>query len=438
LFHEEGQSRGFNDNPDEVATFRRRYRRRAEPCYNPNLSLENEHFEVHPYRHPRSNGVVHVVAVTHNLNREGAPYAQFEMIVGLHRRGLVAPIVLSPHEGPLRADYERAGIAVTVVTPPDTGGKAQFERSIAELGRTFREFGPDVVYANTLQTFWVIAAAETAGLPTLWHVHESERWQTYFDFLRPEVREIAYGCFAFPYRVVFCSNATRRVWEPLESRRNFTTVHGGLDVDRARERAARHDRSSARAELGIGEDEVAVTLLGTVCERKGQLDLVNALRLLPEGLPSKLQVFIVGDRPSGYSRALHDAAELLPANDAVRLHIVPETAEPLIYLQASDIGVCCSRSEAYPRVVLEKMLFSLALVTTPVFGIAEQVRADVNGLFYKPGDAVQLAAHLGRLVADAKLRARLGANGPRVLRSLPSLVDTMDGFHRLFQEARLG
>jgi O-antigen biosynthesis protein len=237
---------------------------------------------------------------------------------------------------------------------------------------------------------------------------------------------------------VFGSNATRRAWELFKSHHNFTAIHNGLDVERVRERSARHDRTSARAALGIHDDEIVVTLLGTVCERKGQLDLVRALRLLPQGLPSRLRVFIVGDRPNEYSHQLHVEAERLPANGATHVHIVAETGEPLIYLQASDIAVCSSRSECYPRVVLEKMYFGLALITTPVFGIAEQVRRDLNGLFYQPGDVAQLAAHLTRLVTDAELRARLGAHGPRVLRSLPSLADTVNGFHRLFQEARLG
>lgn len=155
-------------------------------------------------------------------------------------------------------------------------------------------------------------------------------------------------------------------------------------------------------------------------------------------MPSTLRVFIVGDRPNEYSSRVQAEARGLPANGAVRVDIVPETGEPLIYLQASDIGVCSSRSEGYPRVILEKMYFGLALIATPVFGIAEQVRPDVNGLFYQPGDVAQLAAHLTRLVTDANLRARLGGNGPRVLRSLPSLADTVDGFHHLFQQARLG
>jgi O-antigen biosynthesis protein len=81
-------------------------------------------------------------------------------------------------------------------------------------------------------------------------------------------------------------------------------------------------------------------------------------------LPSTLRVFIVGDRPNEYSSRVQAEARGLPANGAVRVDIVPETGEPLIYLQASDIGVCSSRSEGYPRVILEKMYFGLALIAT--------------------------------------------------------------------------
>jgi O-antigen biosynthesis protein len=132
------------------------------------------------------------------------------------------------------------------------------------------------------------------------------------------VQAIAYRCFTSPYRVVFGSNATRRAWEPFNSHHNFTAIHNGLDVDRVRERSARHDRTSARATLGIRRDEIAVTLLGTVRERKGQLDLVKALRLLPEDLPSTLRVFIVGDRPGEYSRKVHAEAGRLPTDGPVR------------------------------------------------------------------------------------------------------------------------
>ena len=48
LYHHEGFSRGFKDDPKEVAVFRRKYSNRIDPYYSPNLSLQNERFEIQP------------------------------------------------------------------------------------------------------------------------------------------------------------------------------------------------------------------------------------------------------------------------------------------------------------------------------------------------------------------------------------------------------
>ena len=106
-------------------------------------------------------------------------------------------------------------------------------------------------------------------------------------------------------------------------------------------------------------------------------------------------------------------------------------------MRAADIAVCSSRIESYPRVTLEAMAFGLPVVTTPVYGIAEQVRNEVNGLFYQPGDVAGLAGSLTRLATDDALRARLASNAPLVLASLPGLEDMLDRYGRLFREARL-
>jgi glycosyltransferase involved in cell wall biosynthesis len=58
------------------------------------------------------------------------------------------------------------------------------------------------------------------------------------------------------------------------------------------------------------------------------------------------------------------------------------------------VFVCTSRIESFPRVVLEAMAYGLPVVSTRVFGIAEQVGENVNALLYDPGDASRLAAHL--------------------------------------------
>jgi GT2 family glycosyltransferase len=437
LYHDEGKSRGFGDDPRELAAFRRRYRGRADPWYNPNLSLENERFEVRPYRRPLpTRQPIRTIAVSHNLNHEGAPNSQFEMITGLQRRGIIEPVVVSPCDGPPRAHYEAAGIPVEAVSPR-LGGKVQLDETVKLLARIFRLSGAEVVYANTLQSFWAIAAAEHARIPALWNVRESEPWQTYFDFLPPEVQADAYASFRYPYRVVFVAEATQRAWAPFNGHHNFTTIRNGLDLRRLENGIDARARACERAALGIGGEELAVVLVGTVCERKGQLDLVKAIPLLSAELAGRLRFFIVGDRPCDYGDQLREEAAGLAPDLRDRLAIVPVTGEPYRFFRAADIAVCCSRIESYPRVTLEAMAFGLPMITTPVFGIAEQVRNDVNGLFYQPGDVVGLAGHLTRLATDDGLRSRLASNAPLVLDSLPGLEDMLDGYARLFEEARL-
>jgi GT2 family glycosyltransferase/glycosyltransferase involved in cell wall biosynthesis len=438
LYHHEGHSRGFFDRPQEIAAFRRKYSGKRDPYYSPHLSLDDERFAIKPRRYrPRAGAPLRALMCAFNLNWEGAPYSQLELTLGLRRAGYIDPVVYAPKDGPLRAAYEKAGIAVHVFDHPLAGvfDEVNYERALDRFAVFIRGLGVDVVYGNTLQTFYAIDAARRIGLPALWNPRESEPWQTYFNFLPAPLAARALGCFAWPYRVIFVAEATRSVWAPLDSRGNFCVIHNGLDLTRLRGEAERFPRAQARRDLGIADGEVAVLLPGTVCERKGQHDLVDALAQLPEQSIGKLRCFIVGDRASSYSVEMHRLIAALPPSLHRRVHAVPETHEIARYYQAADVFVCTSRVESFPRVVLEAMAYALPIVSTRVFGIAEQVGENVNALLYEPGDVGRLAAHLGLLIDDDSARNRLAANSPHVLATLNTFDEMVAAYGSLFREA---
>jgi O-antigen biosynthesis protein len=439
LYHHEGKSRGLIDNPHETASFRKRHGNRIDRWYNPNLSLDDEHFRVRPYHPPALvDRPVRATLVTHNLNHEGAPNSQFELTVGLARRGIIEPIVLSPVDGPLRSRYEEAGIHVRIIRSPlaDCESLASFRKRQEELAAYLRDLGTEVVYGNTLQTFWAIDAGERAGLPTIWNPRESESPETYFNFLVPELRNSAYACFDHPYRVIFVAHATRQNWSRFERRFNFAVIHNGLNLSRLEANLAAVDREDARRGLGIAPGEVAVVLIGTVCERKGQLDLVRAFADMSADGADRLRAVVVGDRPGPYSDAIHDEIGRLPLHLRERLVVVSETDNVAFYYQAADIALCTSRIESYPRVVLEAMACGLPVVTTPTFGIREQVRENVNALFYEAGDNSALASALDRLIKDGELREALAVNSRQILETLTSYPEMLDRYGKIFREAR--
>ncbi len=426
LYHHEGASRGKSGDPREMAAYRRIHGRRVDPYFSPHLDPESEEFHPRPTVVPvgRRHGPVPMLAVTHNLNWEGAPRIELEIVRRLQATGRVKVEVLSPLDGPLRSEYEELGIPIRV--EPDLAGITVgeprmdlYREQTARLGGWIAERGFEVVHANTLRTFWAIEAARRAGIASVWSVHESEPWPSSFDDLPTDLAAAALGCLANPYRVIFSAVSSLQVWKALDTSRNFGLIRYAHDVPKLVQQFQSVDRDEARRGLGIGEDEVCVLLMGTVCERKGQHDLIRAFAALPEEVARRMRCFVVGARESiPYSRRMVAMAAGLPEGRRDRFTIVPETGDTLGFWRAADVFCCSSRVESYPLVTMEAMAAGLPIVTTPVFGIAEQVHPDVNARIYRPGDIAAMAGHLTDLVRDAELRRSMAERSPQVLGSL--------------------
>lgn len=437
LYHFEGKSRGKRDNPREVVNLRRRYGSFLDQSYNPNLSLDNERFQPASRRRPRhSDDPVRVCAVSHNLNFEGAPNTLFDLLIGLKQAGEADVVVLAPGNGPLRAAYEDAGIPVHFFDAPRVGTDVgSFEQAVIALADLYDEFKAEIVIANTLPMFFAVNAAERAGLGAIWCQHESEPWETYFDADQPEVQAYAYAAFGQAYRVTYVAEATRRGWAAVQTRDNAQVVRHGVPSERLEAELGRWTREEARGHLKVAPNEFALILMGTVCQRKGQLDLVQALgRLNPRS--SVIKVFIVGALAEPeYAGVMMEHVRRLPLELAAHVEITGAVGDMTVYYAAADVLVCTSRIESAPRVIVEAMAFSLPIITTPVFGIPELVEADVNALFYQPGDADELAVRIAELMDDPSRRHGMSTSSRDVLDSRPGYRDMLLQYAALIREA---
>ncbi|OGW43010.1 MAG: hypothetical protein A2132_00285 [Nitrospirae bacterium RBG_16_43_11] len=438
LTHHEGYSRGFKDNPTEIANFRKAYREFKDPYYSPYLSLSNERFEIIPRRLSRGQiNKIPALMVSHNLKWEGAPYSQYQLTLALKKKGIIDPIVFCQEDGPLRKAYEDNGIHVDIDINLAFGAISikEYNSRLNHLSQKIAQWGIRLVYANTLLTFYAIDAARQVGLPSIWNPRESEPWQHHFNNFGAQIAKRAVECFQYPYRIIFVSDATRDVYKALNNHHNFTVIPNGLDMSDIEQTYSDWPRDSARTYLNIDKDDVVIFLLGTVTPRKGQHDLPLALSRLPVSCSKKIRCFIVGDRPCEYSQKLARIVGKLPEELQDRVSIIPETSEVAHYYRAADIFVCTSRIESYPRVILEAMAYGLPIITTPAFGIREQVREGVNALFYTPGNITELAEKMELLITNRELRDSLAANSRHVLGGLPDYEDMVKAYAEIFSEA---
>ncbi|MDE5111268.1 MAG: glycosyltransferase family 4 protein, partial [Trichodesmium sp. St7_bin2_1] len=336
---------------------------------------------------------IKMLMCSNSLELTGAPLHQLEIALKLAKDGIVEPIIFSVNDGELREIYQQQNIQVIVKDNPleHIYKRDVYDSALTTFAQEIKSLNIDVMYINTLENFFMVDVAQMLNIPSVWNVHESQPWQTYFNRFGTEIAVRALECFRYPYRIIFVSDATRNKYLPLNSHHNFTVIHNGLDLDLLKKASAKWSRQEARLALGVKKDEIVILLLGTVCERKGQHDLIRALSFMPEEERQKIKCFLVGDRPNLYSLKLHELVKNLPEEVQQRVEIVGETSETAKYYQAADIFVCTSRIESFPRVILEAMAYSLPIVTTPVFGIVEQVKPNINGLFYTCDNPEELA-----------------------------------------------
>ena len=155
--------------------------------------------------------------------------------------------------------------------------------------------------------------------------------------------------------------------------------------------------------------------IGRLVPRKGIDTTLHAVaQLLPQFPQLRYQIGGSGPDRERLEQLVHD----LNITFAVTfLGRVPEDDLPEIYRQA-DIFVMPTRElvdegsvEGFGIVYLEASASGLSVVASHSGGAAEAVRHEETGLLVPPDDSATLAKTLTRLLADERLRRRLGQNG---------------------------
>ena len=156
-------------------------------------------------------------------------------------------------------------------------------------------------------------------------------------------------------------------------------------------------RSSARAELGIGDGSLMALFVGGDWERKGLRFAIEGVARTPDW-----RLMVVGD---GDIRAFRQLAAEAGAFD--RVTFVGRAGDPARFYAAADAFVFPTAYEAFPLVALEAAASGLPLLAGRASGIEDILVPDENGWFVER-DGAEIAARLVQLGRDADLRQQMG------------------------------
>lgn len=163
------------------------------------------------------------------------------------------------------------------------------------------------------------------------------------------------------------SSATRDEILSLGVREHRVRVHY-TGVDRERFRCG--FRESAKAELRLAGPVVLTA--GVVCERKGQIRAVEAMRLVPGAT-----LLIAGRGPD--EGRIRERVRELEMSDRVRfLGLVPHEQMPLLNA-AADVAILASTKEGLANVWVEALASGTPVVTPDVGGAREAIDRPAAG-----------------------------------------------------------
>jgi glycosyltransferase involved in cell wall biosynthesis len=205
----------------------------------------------------------------------------------------------------------------------------------------------------------------------------------------------------------------------------------GVQKNRVRIIPSGIDVASFNCKEKLTRDKVRIVTLGRLQRTKGIIVLLKAFNLLRKNCQN-VELLIGGKvwEPEYYR-------ELVEYRKAANLEEVRFTGfvnDSASFLLQADIFVLPSLEETFGGVNMEAMAACLPIVASSVGGIPEYVIDNQTGFLVPPGDPIMLAKKLEILVADAKLRRKMGSKGRERAESLYSIDKATESVMKMYRE----
>lgn len=164
--------------------------------------------------------------------------------------------------------------------------------------------------------------------------------------------------------------------------------------------------SRCETRTALPKDKLIVGMVANLKIIKGIDYFLKAASLIRAKRADVLFVIIGGEYREKYYFDLRDEMGLQEV-----VHFLGIKENVVDYLQAFDVAVNSSLTEGFSNSILEYMACGLPVVATEVGGNTEAVIDGETGILVPPRDAKKLAQAIEILLADEKLRLKMGEKG---------------------------
>jgi D-inositol-3-phosphate glycosyltransferase len=375
----------------------------------------------------RMNKMAPTIMLPYAGTAVGGSYVSSALVAGyLHRHGAYCCRPLLPGTGPVDTLFHEAGLLPVYYDLAQTqikrmrmtrGLVAKIRGLPAHLGMVktavvqLRHHQPHLVHINDDRTFlaWALAA-RWLRIPVIWHVRNAEG-NSYLDPLR--LRLSSY--------LIFAADAVRHRFSGAVSLPPNTTIYNAVDFNRFGP-VTSAERTRLRAQAGMTTNSLLIGLVANLEVRKRPDWAIRTVIDLRRAGHDVAFVWCGSDPSQGdYERRLRQMVTQAGMDE--HFHFLGYCAEAEKVMQSLDILLLTSTviGEAFPRVVIEAMACSTAVLSTRCGGVAEAIENGRNGILVEADDYPALLSAAEQLVIEPDYRRQLAETAVTTVRARFSL-----------------
>jgi glycosyltransferase involved in cell wall biosynthesis len=320
------------------------------------------------------------LVVSHEMSRTGAPKAALMLAQTLKRIAPASHVcVLTLKDGPMRSEFEAAGICVLSLE------EVPYRRPV------FLEFVHDFDVVFVCSVAWeFLRIIRDVKIPVTWWVHEIIITPAAVQMTKEFINHIDLLLAGSPVVTApFLDNF----------KRDMQMLLYGLPPIRLPTRK-------------FQSETVTFALLGSVCERKGTDLFISAIELLPDDIRKQAHFVVIGDNDD--EKIYHKLTQAADRFDELEIYGNMPFDELIRFYAGFDVVVSASREDPMPIVLTYAFMFSKLCLCSDAVGTALLIEDGKDGILFQKENPSDLGCKIKYIIENREKCNEMAQNGRNV------------------------
>lgn len=277
----------------------------------------------------------------------------------------------------------------------------------------------DIIHSNLNRIDIGVILAKRHNIPHIWHIREHADGRD-FNLISIKKSPIDY-MNSFASRYVYISQSVKNVWE----KKGLETCKACVIYDGVRDELYQ-SRYVAKS------DKLRMIFLGGYAKNKGQEDLIEALRDLPQELKNQFEIDFYGNGSENYVEDLKKKIDRNGFAGIMRLHMYQRDIWKKV--PEYDVGLTCSHIEGFGRVTVEYMMSGLCPIASDGGATPEIIQDGKTGILYESLNKKALRNVIIWAINNKEKVYKFGENAAIIARKKFSMKRHAEEIKKLYYE----